>query len=133
MLMCLVPAIKNKASRLEEICKMLKKEELFDAQRIDTFKAVINLEIDNLLTADERKKLKGKIKMSPQTQKAISDAISEVGRKYEYLEKQDLINKGKKDGIKEGKEEVAKNLKDLLSDEEISQHTGLDLQTVKNL
>ena len=141
MLMCLVPKNHNKAEILTEICRMLKKEHLFDLEKIDTFKAVMSLEIENLITREEREKLKGKIQMTPEAQEIMSKAISEVGRKYEYLEKQDLINKGKKEGIKEGKKEgkkeasesIAKNLKNILPDEEISKHTGLDLKTIRQL
>jgi hypothetical protein len=67
--------------------------------------------------------------MTPEAQELISQAISEVGRKYEYLEKQDLIEEGKKEGLNE----VAKNLKDILPDEEIAKRTGLDIKTIKQL
>ena len=56
-----------------------------------------------------------------------------MGRKYEYLEKQDLINEAIKEGKKEASESIAKNLKNILPDEEISKHTGLDLKTIRQL
>ena len=137
MLMCLVPKNKNKVEILTKICKMLKKEELFDKTKIDTFKGVISLEIQNLLSKVEQKKLKGKIKLTPETKELINNAISEVGRKYRYLEKQELIEEGMKKGMKKGKkeekEEIAKNLKDILPDEEIAKYTGLDLKTVQKI
>lgn len=133
MLMCLVPKNQNKTEILTEICRMLKKEHLFDLEKIDTFKAVMSLEIENLITHEEREKLKRKIQMTPEAQEIMSQAISEVGRKYEYLEKQDLKNKGKKEGKKEASESIAKNFKNILPDEEISKHSSLDLKTIRQL
>lgn len=49
MLMCLLPKYKNKKEILERICKLHKKENLFDITKIDTFKAVINMEIKNFI------------------------------------------------------------------------------------
>ena len=133
MLMCLVPKNKNKVEILSKICKMLKKEELFDKTKIDTFKGVISLEIQNLIPEVEQEKLKGKIKLTPETKELINNAITEVGRKYEYLEKQELIEKGMKKGMKKREKEIAKNLKDILPDEEIAKYTGLDLKTVQKI
>ena len=71
--------------------------------------------------------------MTPETKELINNAITEVGRKYEYLEKQELIEKGMKKGMKKREKEIAKNLKDILPDEEIAKYTGLDLKTVQKI
>ncbi|NFI94847.1 hypothetical protein FC961_10660 [Clostridium botulinum] len=43
------------------------------------------------------------------------------------------LNKAKKEGIEEGKLEIAKNLKGLLEDNVISEKTGLDLDIIRKL
>ena len=59
--------------------------------------------------------------MSPEAEKLITDVINEVNRKSLYEAKL------------EGKEEVARNLKRILNDEEISKHTGLRIKRIQQL
>ena len=63
--------------------------------------------------------------MNPEVEKLISQVIDEVHRKS--------VHEARLDAIEEGREEVAKNLKDLMDDEEISRISGLSLERVKQL
>ncbi len=79
--------------------------------------------------------------MSPQAQQTITEVINEVNKKSLYKERLSGIDKGieiskkegKLEGKKEGIEEVARNLKGIMSDEEISKHTGLTVNRIKEL
>ncbi|MEE1149656.1 MAG: hypothetical protein UH242_01720 [Methanobrevibacter sp.] len=67
--------------------------------------------------------------MNPEVEKLISQVIGEVQRKSLFEAKLDAIEEGRK----EGKEEVAKNLRGVIADEEISRVSGLSLERVKQL
>lgn len=71
--------------------------------------------------------------MNPEVEKLISQVIGEVQRKSLFEAKLDAIEEGRKVGRKEGKEEVAKNLRGVIADEEISRVSGLSLERVKQL
>ena len=81
------------------------------------------------------------IKMKPETEALFRQVFEEVNRKWEHLEKEEARKEGRKEGIKEGiKEgrkqgikEVAKNLKKVHTDLEISNLTGLSISEVKKL
>ena len=141
MLMCLVPKYKNKQEILERICRLLKKPELFDEEKIDTFKAVIGLEIRNFINEDKHEKMLGELNMTPESEKIISQAITEAIEKNIQLQEEKIFKEGKKEGkeegIKEGKKqtniEIAKKLKELHTPEEIQKITGLTLTTITNL
>lgn len=145
MIMCLLPKYKNKKIMLKRICKIHKKQNLFDLTKIDTFKAVIGLEIENFVNKEKREELKGELNMTPEAEKMIEQALSEVSKKHLQLEKEELIEKGRKDGIKEGrkdgikegrneeKKEIAKKLKGKLTPTEISKITGLTVSTILKL
>ncbi|MFI3260497.1 MAG: hypothetical protein R3Y13_02140 [bacterium] len=45
----------------------------------------------------------------------------------------DQYTEGKKEGKIEGKKEIAKKLKDIMPDDEISKITELDIETIKEL
>ena len=81
--------------------------------------------------------LTGVADMNPEVEKLISQVIGEVQRKSLFEAKLDAIEgvneEGKKVGRKEGKEEVAKNLRGVIADEEISRVSGLSLERVKQL
>ena len=77
--------------------------------------------------------LTGVADMNPEVEKLISQVIGEVQRKSLFEAKLDAIEKGRKVGRKEGKEEVAKNLRGVIADEEISRVSGLSLEIVKQL
>lgn len=133
LLTCLIPECKNKAEILERISKMLKNETLFDENRFEYIQAIIKLEIKKFLPKEEKNKLIGEIDMSPQAEKIITQAINEVNKKSLYEAKQEGIDEGMEKGIEKGIEIVAKNLKDVLSDEEISKRTGFPLRRIKEL
>lgn len=145
LLMCLVPKCKNKQEILEKICKMIKKPKLFDVLKINTFKAIIGLEIKNLVTEDKQNKLLGELNMTPEEEKILSQAMSEAAEKSIQLQKEKIFKEGKKEGIekgkkegkkegiKEGKKEIAKKLKDILTPEEIHKITGLTITTILKL
>ena len=120
--MSLSPKYKNKKKLLKPVVGLLKNEKLFDEEKINIIKSIIKLEIDNLIPAEEQKEFKGALKMTNESEKIINQAISEVNKKYEQM----ALEKGKK----EGREEVAKNLKGMLKPEEISKATGLSLKTI---
>lgn len=73
--------------------------------------------------------LTGVADMNPEVEKLISQVIGEVQRKSLFEAKLDAIEEGRK----EGKEEVAKNLRGVIADEEISRVSGLSLERVKQL
>jgi ribonuclease HII len=110
---------------LDKISKLLKNKELFDKTRFEYVQAIIQMEIENLISKEEQSKITEVVDMTPQAEKLISQAISEVHRKS--------VHEARIDGMKEGKEEIAKNLKDLMDDEEISRISGLSLERVKQL
>lgn len=125
LLTCLIPECKKKAHMLDKISKLLKNKELFDKTRFEYVQAIIQMEIENLISKEEQSKITEVVDMTPQAEKLISQAISEVHRKS--------VHEARIDGMKEGKEEIAKNLKDLMDDEEISRISGLSLERVKQL
>ena len=145
MLMCLVPKYKNKQEILERVSRILKKPELFDEEKIDTFKAVIGLEIRNFTNENKHEKMLGDLNMTPESEKIISQAITEAIEKNIQLQEEKIFKdgkeKGKKEGIEEGKKEgkkqnnieIAKKLKEYLTPEEIQKITGLTITTIINL
>lgn len=137
MLMCLVVDTTNKTGKLRNICKILKNEEIFKKDRLDVVKSIIKLEIDNLITDDENEKFKEGIKMTPEAEQIINQAVNQVNRKYEILAREEGIKEGKIEGIKEGKAEgimeVAKNLKEIHTPQEISKLTGLSVEEIEKL
>ena len=145
MLMCLLPECKIKAKILDKISKLLKKEELFDNTRLDYIQSVIRLEIDNLISEDEKNKIKEEIDVGPEAAQLIVDVIGEVNRKILYEREQKGREDGKAEGLAEGlaegkaegkveaMKEMAVNLSDVLSVEEIAERTGLTVEKVKKL
>ena len=67
----------------------------------------------------------------------VADVIGEVNRKILYEREQKGREDGKAEGKAEGKveamEEMAVNLSDILSVEEIAERTGLTVEKVKKL
>lgn len=130
LLMSLAPKYKNKNKLLKSVVCLLKNEKLFHQEKINTIRLIIQLEIDNLLTEDEKKEFEGGIQMNDATERIIKQAVDEVNRKYE----QEAIYQAEKRGIEKGKkcaqEEMAKRLKGMMNPEEISKITGLSLNTI---
>lgn len=134
LLMSLAPKYENKTRLLRYVVGLLKNEELFHEEKIDTIKSIIQLEIDNLLAEKSQKEFEGEIEMNNETGKIIEKAINEVSRKYEQEALDEAEQKGIEKGIEAGREEtqeeIAKKLKDLLTPEQISKITGLSLSTI---
>lgn len=129
MLRCLIFDLKDKFTALKKIREILKHEELFNQDRLSIVKSIINLEIDNFLTDSEIEELGGE-NMTPEAQsELIEKVVDEIHRKNVYLAKEEGIEQG----IEQGKIEVARNLKDVFSVEEISQRTGLSIDLIKSL
>ena len=130
LIMCLIPKYKNKTELLIEISDVLKNEKSFREEKFQIIKAIINLEIKNLIPKEEQKFFEGDENMNEELGEIMIQAAKEVNKKYE----QRALEKAKEEGIKEGKEEglkeIAKKLKEIHTPEEISKITGLTLQTV---
>ena len=133
MLICLIPKCENKGETLKRICEILKKKELFDESKLEFVEAVIKLEIENLLTFNEQKNIEGEIKMTPQAEKIILQAIHEVNKKTLYEAKTEGKKEGIQEGIQKGIQKIAQNLKGNLTPEEISKYTGLTIKEIEKL
>ena len=138
LIMCLIPKYKNKTELFLEISDVLKDEKSFREEKFQIIKAIINLEIKNLIPKEEQKFFEGDENMNEEIGEIMIQAAKEVNKKYEQraLEKakEEGLKEGKEEGLKEGKEEglkeIAKKLKEIHTPEEISKITGLTLQTV---
>jgi flagellar biosynthesis/type III secretory pathway protein FliH len=136
--MCLIPKYKNKTELFLEISDVLKDEKSFREEKFQIIKAIINLEIKNLIPKEEQKFFEGDENMNEELGEIMIQAAKDVNKKYEQraLEKakEEGLKEGKEEGLKEGKEEglkeIAKKLKEMHTPEEISKITGLTLQTV---
>lgn len=141
MLICLNTELENKAKTLKNICKLLKHEDLFDESKFDYVKAVIKLEIENLLTNEEQKIIGDEIDMSPEAQSIITQAIHEVNQKSLAETRQKALAEGKKEGLKEGKEkglkegkkEMVKKFKKMIDLETLSEISGLTIEEIQKL
>ena len=127
--MSLAPKYTNKSKLLKSVVGLLKNKNIFHEEKINIIQSLIQIEIDNFLNECERKEFEGDIEMTSETEEIIMRAAREVRRKSE----QQAIEDAEKRGWDEGKKEVAKNLKGLLSPEEISKITGLSLSTIRLL
>ena len=127
--MSLAPKYTNKSKLLKSVVGLLKNKNIFHEEKINIIQSLIQIEIDNFLNEGERKEFEGDIEMTSETEEIIMRAAREVRRKSE----QQAIEDAEKRGWEKGKEEVAKNLKGLLSPEEISKITGLSLSTIRLL
>lgn len=126
LIMCLIPKYKDKTKLLIEIFNVLKNEKAFRKEKLQIIKAIINLEIKNLIPKEDQKYFEGEENMNEELGEIMTQAAKEVNKKYE----QRALEKAKEEGIKEGKKEIAKKLKETHTPEEISKITGLTLQTI---
>ena len=145
LLMCILPKYKNKFEILKRICNIHKKVELLNKEKIDTFEAIIGIEIENFIEKNKQNQLMEVLNMSPQSKEMMENAINHAIKKSVEREKQQIYQQGKEEGIKEGKKEgikegkkeekekIAKNLKKYHTPEEISKITGLTLATILKL
>lgn len=137
LITCLIPECKNKFKMLDKILKFINNADLFDELRFDCIQAIIKLEFENLISKDEQEKIEGEIDMTPQAEMIITKAIDEAHRKSVYEARLDGIEEGLEQGLEQGRnnamEDMARNLKDVLDDEDISRRTGLSLERVREL
>lgn len=137
LIMTLLPKYKNKTEMLKRICNVIKKRDCFNPKKIDMIESLIQMEIDRFVSKTDKKEFKEEIDMTPETQAIFIQAIEETNKKYAQLEKdaarREGLNEGRKEGRKEEKENIARSLKGTLTDEEISKHTGLSLETIEKL
>ncbi len=137
LITCLIPECKNKAKWLEKILKLIKNDNLFDSDRFEYIQAIIKLEVENLISKEEREKIDGEIEMTPQAERIITQVVDEVHKKSVHEARLDGIEEGLEQGLEQGKkdalEDVARNLRDVLDVEEISKCTGLSVEIVKEL
>ena len=130
LLMSLAPKYDDKSKLLKSVVGLLKNKSIFHEEKINIIQSLIQIEIDNFLNEGERKEFEGDIEMTSETEEIIMRAAREVRRKSEQQAIEDAEKRGEKRGWEKGKEEVAKNLKGLLSPEEISKITGLSVSTI---
>ena len=105
-----------------EISDVLKNVKSFKKEKLKIIRAIINLEIKNLIPEEEQKFFQGDEKMNDELGEIMIQAAKEVNKKYE----QRALEKAKE----EEKKEIAKKLKEMHTPEEISKITGLTLQTI---
>ena len=130
LVMSLAPKYTNKSKLLKSVVGLLKNKSIFHEEKINIIQSLIQIEIDNFLNEGERKEFEGDIEMTSETEEIIMRAAREVRRKSEQQAIEDAEKRGWDEGRDEGKKEVAKNLKGLLSPEEISKITGLTVSTI---
>ena len=122
---------------LKWVSEILQFEELFDESKFQFVQAVIQLEIENFLSVDEQMKIKKEVKMTPQAQSVVLQAINDVNTKVLTENSQKAKADGIKEGIKEGKadgiEEIVKSLRDDVDLELLSKKSGLTIDEIKKL
>lgn len=137
MLICVVPNFKNKLEMLQKISNLLERKELFDETKFEFLQAIIKLEIENLLSEDERNKIEEDIKMTPQAELTVKQIINEVNWKVLAKTEEKGMEIGMEKGIEKGKEntmlEVAKRFKNQIDLKELSEFTGISIEEIQNL
>lgn len=118
MLMSLLPKYTDKTTMFKEIINIIKKEELFNKDRIKFIKYMIQTEIKNLISVEDQKQFEGELKMSINIEELFTKTLDEIVKEHE-----DIVRA-------EEKEKIAKKLKNTLTPEEISKITGLSLKTI---
>lgn len=118
MLMSLLPKYTDKTTMFKEIINIIKKEELFNKDRIKFIKYMIQTEIKNLISVENQKQFEGELKMSINIEELFTKTLDEIVKEHE-----DIVRA-------EEKEKIAKKLKNTLTPEEISKITGLSLKTI---
>ena len=129
MLMSIIPEFENKFEMLKKISNLFKNENLYNEEKLEFIQAIIKLEIENLLTAEEQKEIKEDIKMSPHAESIIKQAINEVNWKVLAETEEKGIEKGKKDTMKS----VAKQFKNQIDIQELSKFTGISIEEIEKL
>ena len=130
LIMPLLPKYENKTDLLLDISEILKNEKAFRKEKYNFIKAIINLEIENLIPKENQEKFEGDENMDKELTDLMMGVAKEVNKKYEQMALEEAEQNGIKKGIEKGKKEVAKKLKKIHTPEEIAQITGLNLQTI---
>lgn len=145
LLMCILPKYKNKFEILKRIYNIHKEVELLNKEKIDTFEAIIGIEIENFIEKEKQEDLIGALNMSPQSKEMMENAINHAIKKSVEREQKQIFHEGmeagkkegkeegKKEGKKEEKEKIARKLKKYHTPEEISKITGLTIAAVLKL
>ena len=133
LLMPIASEFQGDVKVLKWISEIIVKKELFDETKYEFVHAIVDLEIDNFLTNDEKKEIAEEIRMTPQAQSLVLQAIREVNQKVLYEKKQEGIEEGFEEGIEQGIERVARNLKGDMDVEKISAVTGLSVDRINSL
>ncbi|MDO5859160.1 hypothetical protein [Methanobrevibacter sp.] len=137
LLMSLNPKFDNKYNILHDISKIIEKKELFDKNRFEFFKSVVELEIENFLTKDEQNKISEGVKMTPKAMDVVTRAINEVNQKVLAETREDALAEGRAEGKAEGIDEatgsIAKALRNTVDLKDLSIATGLTIDEIKRL
>lgn len=137
LLISLNPEFDGEFEILKWISHLLKNKELFDETKFEFFQAVIQLEIENFLTKDEKNEIEKEIKMTPRAMDVVTQAINEVNLKVlaEAREeaREEVLAEGKAKGKTEATENIAKSLRDSVDLNVLADATGLTVEEIKRL
>lgn len=141
LLISLNPKFKGKCKILKRISELLENRKLFDETKFEFFQAIIELEIENLLSKEEQKEIKEEIKMTPKAMAVVTQAIHEVNQKVLAEAREDAFAEGKSEGMSEGlaigrseaTERMAKALRDIVDINVLSEVSGLTVEEIENL
>lgn len=67
---------------MKEAVNLLKNEQIFHKEKIETIRGVIKLEIDNLLDEENRKEFKGEIELTDETAKLFKESFDYMNTKF---------------------------------------------------
>ena len=107
LVMCLVDEVQDIKRNFKKIYEITKYSELFDHRRFNLFKNLLNLELNNLISEDEKMEIEKELNMdvtegvimTPQLMDDIKKAIQEIDEKEIKI----IEEKARNQGIKEGK------------------------------
>ena len=157
LVMCLVDEVQDIKGNFKKIYEITKYNELFDYERFNLFKNLLNLELNNLISEDEKMEIEKELNMdvtegvimTPQLMDDIKKAIQEIDEKeikiIEEKARNQGIKEGKLDGIKEGMKEgieqgkmegmreIIIKLKNFHSVDEIAEMLDLEIDYVKKI
>ena len=149
LVMCLVDEVQDIKGNFKKIYEITKYGDLFDYGRFNLFKNLLNLELNNLISEDEKMEIEKELNMdvtegvimTPQLMDDIKKAIQEIDEKeikiIEEKARTQGITEGIQEGIAQGKMEGMKEtiikLKNFHSVEEIAEMLDLEIDYVKKI
>ena len=157
LVMCLLDEVQDIKGNFKRIYEITKYGDLFDYGRFNLFKNLLNLELNNLISEDEKMEIEKELNMdvtegvimTPQLMDDIKKAIQEIDEKeikiIEEKARNQGIKEGKMDGIKEGMKEgieqgkmegmreIIIKLKNFHSVDEIAEMLDLEIDYVKKI